>query len=203
MRNKLTIHTFFVSDQKNSFAVISSSKKELILQKEILRKCFESYTFSKTEIISFKHCSYINTYINPQNENHFLLKIKNVRNCLELKTVLEIKSNIFKPQTELQLFLYKNNLLNDWVSGRLEGIIANIYYERSSSYGIRTQYSETKIHFDNNEEIWNMEKYFLGSFMERYGDYSNFYYRKSSKLINIKNIECNKEWLSKEKNSFF
>ena len=100
------------------------------------------------------------------------------------------------------MFLHKNNLLNDWISGKLEGIVANIYYERSTSFGIRNQYNETKIHFDNSEEIWNIEKYFLGSFMERYGDYSKFYYRKSSRLINIKNIECNKEWLSKEKSDF-
>lgn len=202
MKNKLTIHTFFVLDQKNSFAVISSSKKELHIQKEILRKCFESYIFSKTETLSFKHYKYIKNYINPKDEGHFLLKIKNVKNCLELKTVLEIKSNIFEPKTELQLFLHKNNLLNDWISGKLEGIVANIYYERSTSFGIRNQYNETKIHFDNSEEIWNIEKYFLGSFMERYGDYSKFYYRKSSRLINIKNIECNKEWLSKEKSDF-
>lgn len=56
--------------------------------------------------------------------------------------------------------------------------------------------------FNNSDTIWKLEKYFNGSFMERYGDHSYYYYRNMAKLISIMDKKCNQEWLDEVKNRY-
>lgn len=200
MKTKFIIHAFFVSNQTDSFAVISQSEDLLLIQKEIIKKLFDSHRISYIKSISFSKYKDIKNYIDSHIDETSVLKVEHVENVQQLKTVLEIKSNVFDPKTELELFLSKNELLDSWVSGKLVGVIANDYHERSSSLGARYKYHETTIDFNNSHDIWKMEKYFAGSYMERYGDHSYFYYRNMAKLISVMGKKCNQEWLKEVKN---
>lgn len=202
MKTKFIIHAFFVSNQTDSFAVISQSEDLLLIQKEIIKKLFDSHRISYIESISFSKYKGIKNYIDSHIDETSVLKVENVENIEQLKTVLEIKSNIFDPKTELELFLSENKLLDSWISGKLIGVVANDYHERSSSLGVRDKYHETTIDFNTYKTIWKLEQYFTGSFMERYGDHSYFYYRNMTKLISIMGEKCNQEWLSEVKNRY-
>lgn len=202
MKTKFIIHAFFVSNQTDSFAVISQSEDLLLIQKEIIKKLFDSNRISYIKSISFSKYKDIKNYIDSHIDETSVLKIEHVENIEQLKTVLEIKSNIFAPKTELELFLSENKLLDSWISGKLIGVVANDYHERSSSLGARDKYHETTIDFNTYKTIWKMEQYFKGSFMERYGDHSYFYYRNMTKLISIMGEKCNQEWLSEVKNRY-
>lgn len=202
MKTKFIIHAFFVSNQTDSFAVISQSEDLLLIQKEIIKKLFDSHRISYIKSISFSKYKDIKNYINFHIDETSVLKVENVENIEQLKTVLEIKSNIFDPKTELELFLSENKLLDSWISGKLIGVVANDYHERSSSLGVRDKYHETTIDFNTYKTIWKLEQYFTGSFMERYGDHSYFYYRNMTKLISIMGEKCNQEWLSEVKNRY-
>lgn len=202
MKIKFIVHAFFVSNQKSSFAVLSQSKDLLLLQKEIIEKLFDSHQISYIQSISFSKYTDIKDikkYFDTHVDETSILKVEHVESIKNLKTVLEIKSNIFEPKTELELFLSENDLLDSWVSGKIVGVVANYYYERSSSFGVRDKYHETTIDFNNSDIIWKLEKYFTGSFIERYGDYSHFYYRNMSKLISVMDRKCNQEWLKEVK----
>lgn len=202
MKTKLIIHAFFVSNQKDSFAVLSQSKDLLILQKEIIKKLFDSHQTSYIQSISFSKYKDIKKYFDTHVDETSILKIDHVENREQLKTVLEIKSNVFEPKTELEIFLSKNELIDSWISGKLIGVIANDYHERSSSLGVRNKYHETTMDFNNSDTIWKLENYFNKSFMERYGDHSYFYYRNVAKLISVMDKKCNQEWLSEVKNRY-
>lgn len=202
MKTKFIIHAFFVSNQTDSFAVISQSEDLLLIQKEIIKKLFDSNRISYIKSISFSKYKDIKNYIDSHIDETSVLKVEHVENIEQLKTVLEIKSNIFAPKTELELFLSENKLLDSWISGKLIGVVANDYHERSSSLGARDKYHETTIDFNTYKTIWKMEQYFTGSFMERYGDHSYFYYRNMTKLISIMGEKCNQEWLSEVKNRY-
>lgn len=202
MKTKFIIHAFFVSNQKDSFAVLSQSKDLLILQKEIIKKLFDSHQTSYIQSISFSKYKDIKKYFDTHVDETSILKIDHVENREQLKTVLEIKSNVFEPKTELEIFLSKNELIDSWISGKLIGVIANDYHERSSSLGVRNKYHETTMDFNNSDTIWKLENYFNKSFMERYGDHSYFYYRNVAKLISVMDKKCNQEWLSEVKNRY-
>lgn len=202
MKTKFIIHAFFVSNQKDSFAVLSQSKDLLILQKEIIKKLFDSHQTSYIQSISFSKYKDIKKYFDTHVDETSILKIDHVENREQLKTVLEIKSNVFEPKTELEIFLSKNELIDSWISGKLIGVIANDYHERSSSLGVRDKYHETTMDFNNSDTIWKLENYFNGSFMERYGDHSYFYYRNMAKLISIMGKKCNQEWLNEVKKRY-
>lgn len=202
MKTKFIIHAFFVSNQTDSFAVISQSEDLLLIQKEIIKKLFDSNRISYIKSISFSKYKDIKNYIDSHIDETSVLKIEHVENIEQLKTVLEIKSNIFAPKTELELFLSENKLLDSWISGKLIGVVANDYHERSSSLGARDKYHETTIDFNTSKTIWKLEQYFTGSFMEIYGDHSYFYYRNMAKLISIMGKKCNQEWLSEVKNRY-
>lgn len=202
MKTKLIIHAFFVSNQKDSFAVLSQSKDLLILQKKIIKKLFDSHQTSYIQSISFSKYKDIKKYFDTHVDETSILKIDHVENREQLKTVLEIKSNVFEPKTELEIFLSKNELINSWISGKLIGVIANDYHERSSSLGVRDKYHETTMDFNNSDTIWKLENYFNGNFMERYGDHSYFYYRNMAKLISIMGKKCNQEWLNEIKKRY-
>lgn len=202
MKTKFIIHAFFVSNQTDSFAVISQSEDLLLIQKEIIKKLFDSHRISYIKSISFSKYKDIKNYINSHIDETSVFKVEHVENIEQLKTVLEIKSNIFDPKTELELFLSENKLLDNWISGKLIGVVANDYHERSSSLGARDKYHETTIDFNTSKTIWKLEKYFTGTFMERYGDHSYFYYRNIAKLISIMGKKCNQEWLSEVKKRY-
>lgn len=202
MKTKFIIHAFFVSNQTDSFAVISQSEDLLLIQKEIIKKLFDSHRISYIKSISFSKYKDIKNYIDSHIDETSVLKVEHVENIEQLKTVLKIKSNIFDPKTELELFLSENKLLDSWISGKLIGVVANDYHERSSSLGARDKYHETTIDFNTSKTIWKLEQYFTGSFMERYGDHSYFYYRNMAKLISIMGKKCNQEWLSEVKNRY-
>lgn len=202
MKTKFIIHAFFVSNQTDSFAVISQSEDLLLIQKEIIKKLFDSNRISYIKSISFYRYKDIKNYIDSHIDKTSVLKVEHVENIEQLKTVLEIKSNIFAPKTELELFLSENKLLDSWISGKLIGVVANDYYERSSSLGVRDKYHETTMDFNNSDTIWKLEKYFNGSFMERYGDHSYFYYRNMARLISVMGKKCNQEWLNEVKKRY-
>ena len=202
MKTKFIIHAFFVSNQTDSFAVISQSEDLLLIQKEIIKKLFDSNRISYIKSISFSRYKDIKNYIDSHIDKTSVLKVEHVENIEQLKTVLEIKSNIFAPKTELELFLSENKLLDSWISGKLIGVVANDYYERSSSLGVRDKYHETTMDFNNSDTIWKLEKYFNGSFMERYGDHSYFYYRNMARLISVMGKKCNQEWLNEVKKRY-
>jgi len=202
MKTKFIIHAFFVSNQKDSFAVLSQSKDLLILQKEMIKKLFDSHQTSYIQSISFSKYKDIKKYFDTHVDETSILKIDHVENGEQLKTVLEIKSNVFEPKTELEIFLSKNELIDSWISGKLIGVIANDYHERSSSLGVRDKYHETTMDFNNSDTIWKLEKYFNGSFMERYGDHSYFYYRNMARLISVMGKKCNQEWLNEVKKRY-
>lgn len=201
MYKKFIFHYFFVSDKNNNFAIISTSPEKLLsYQKNLLDS---SIKFSDTEIFYSNNHKAIKEFINPDNKEFFIMKINNVKNEDQLRKVLEIKSNVFEPETEMEKFLSDNNLLTSWVDGLLIGIAANIYYERSKSFGIRNKYSEKTIAFDDFNSIWNLEKEFNGYSAERDGEFAKFYYRAEYRLIILANKKCNEDWLKKIKKDFY
>jgi len=194
MYKKFVFHYFFISDKNNSLAVVSNSKEKLLSYQEIL-----SSNINISEIESFVsiHHKKIKEFINPLNEDEFLIKIDYVGTKTQLEKVLEIKSDVFEPISDLDKFLAKHNLLKKWIDGRLIGCMANIYYERSKSFGIRNKYSETKITLNNFKLIWNLEKDFVGHSNEREGEFDKFYFRQEYRLINLDGEKCNEDWLKK------
>lgn len=196
MYKKFVCHYFFISDKNNSFAVVSNSKEKILSYQEDLNS---NLNISEIESLISIHHKKIKEFLNPLNEDEFLIKIDYVGTETQLKKVLEIKSDVFEPISDLDKFLTKHDLLKKWIDGRLIGYMANIYYERSKSFGIRNKYSETKIRFDNYKLIWNLEKNFAGHSNEREGEFAKFYYRDEYRLINLEGEQCNEEWLQKIK----
>lgn len=201
MYKKFVFHYFFTSDKNNNFAIISNSTDKLFsYQKNLL----DSYIiFSDIEMFYSINHKKIKEFINPDNTEFFIMTINNVKNEEQLKKVLEIKSNVFEPETEMEKFLRDNNLLKSWVDGLLSGIAANVYYERSKSFGIRNKYSEKTIVFNDFESIWSLEKEFNGIRNERDGEFANFYYRTESRLISLIDKKCNEDWLKKIKEDYY
>lgn len=197
MYKKFVFHYFFVSDKNDNFAIVSTSTEKLLsYQKNLLDS---SIKFSETEIFYSNNHKAIKEFINPDNKELFIMKINNVKNEEQLRKVLEIKSNVFEPKTEMEKFLSDNNLLKLWIDGLLIGLAANIYYERSKSFGIRNKYSEKKITFDCFHLIWSLEKEFNGYSNERDGEFAKFHYRNEYRLISLAGKKCNEGWLKKIK----
>lgn len=201
MYKKFVFHYFFVSDKNDNFAIVSTSTEKLLsYQKNLLDS---SIKFSETEIFYSNNHKAIKEFINPDNKGFFIMKINNVKNEEQLRKVLEIKSNVFEPKTEMEKFLSDNNLLKLWIDGLLIGLAANIYYERSKSFGIRNKYSEKKITFDCFNLIWSLEKEFNGYSNERDGEFAKFYYRTEYRLISLAGKKCNEDWLKKIKKDYY
>ena len=196
MYKKFVCHYFFISDKNNSFAVVSNSKEKILSYQEDLNSNLNIYEIES--LISIHHKK-IKEFLNPLNEDEFLIKIDYVGTETQLKKVLEIKSDVFEPISDLDKFLAKHNLLKKWIDGRLIGCIGNLYYERSKSFGIRNKYNETKIVLNSFKLIWNLEKDFVGHSNEREGEFAKFYYRQEYRLINLEGKQCNEEWLQKIK----
>lgn len=186
----------FISDKNNSFAVVSNSKEKILSYQEDLNS---NLNISEIESLISIHHKKIKEFLNPLNEDEFLIKIDYVGTETQLKKVLEIKSDVFEPISDLDKFLAKHNLLKKWIDGRLIGCIGNLYYERSKSFGIRNKYSETKITLNDFKLIWSLEKDFTGYSNEREGEFAKFYYRQEYRLINLNGKKCNEEWLKKIK----
>lgn len=196
MYKKFVCHYFFISDKNNSFAVVSNSKEKILSYQEDLNS---NLNISEIESLISIHHKKIKEFLNPLNEDEFLIKIDYVGTETQLKKVLEIKSDVFEPISDLDKFLAKHNLLKKWIDGRLIGCIGNLYYERSKSFGIRNKYNETKIVLNSFKLIWNLEKDFVGHSNEREGEFAKFYYRQEYRLINLEGKQCNEEWLQKIK----
>lgn len=120
-------HYFFASDKNNSFSIISNSKEKLLSYQKNLRS---DLNISKIEsFVSMNH-EKIKKFINPLSEKEFLIKIDYVGTEAQLEKVLEIKSDVFEPVSNLDKFLAEHGLLKKWIDGLLIGYMANIYYER-------------------------------------------------------------------------
>lgn len=196
MYKKFVCHYFFASDKNNSFSIISNSKEKLLSYQKILRS---DLNISKIEsFVSMNH-EKIKKFINPLSEKEFLIKIDYVGTEAQLEKVLEIKSDVFEPVSNLDKFLAEHGLLKKWIDGLLIGYMANIYYERSKSFGIRNKYSETKILFNDFKTIWNLEKEFNGHSNERDGEFAKFYYRLEYRLISLDGKKSNEDWLKQIK----
>jgi hypothetical protein len=196
MYKKIVCHYFFIFDKKNSLAVVSNSKEKLLSYQESLSS---NLNISEIEsLVSINHKK-IKEFLNPLNEDGFLIKIDYVGTKTQLEKVLEIKSEVFEPISDLDKFLARHGLLKKWIDGRLIGCIGNLYYERSKSFGIRNKYNETKIVLNSFKLIWNLEKDFVGHSNEREGEFAKFYYRQEYRLINLEGKQCNEEWLQKIK----
>lgn len=196
MYKKFVCHYFFVSDKNNSLAVVSNSKEKLLSYQESLSS---NLNISETESLVSIHHKKIKEFINPLNEEEFLIQINYVGTEKQLEKVLEIKSDVFEPVSILDKFLAKHDLLKKWIDGFLIGCVANIYYERSKSFGIRNKYNETKIAFNNFKLIWDLEKDFAGHSNEKEGEFAKFYYRDEYRLINLNGEKCNEDWLKQIK----
>lgn len=202
MNKNFTCHYFFVSHKNNSFAVISRSKQELQSQKEILKSLFSDHAFSIDRTLTTELPEEIRVVFESDEEN-VLFKIEHVGTEYQLLTHMAIKNNTFKPETEFELFLKNNNLLNDWIAGKLQGTISSFYKERSREFGRRIRSSESKEVFNDYEKIWKLPEYFDGLINERHGEYANFHYKLVYRLTILCGKSCNTEWLKEAKEDRF
>lgn len=198
MRKINVCHYSFISFQDNNFAILSYSSKELIYQKEIIKNLFPSGRYSQNNKIDFISYEDIQKIYPIKKEKFF--KIDNVSNKEQLKIILEIKSGIFVAKNKFEKLLQENDLLVDWIEGKLKGIITSFYVESSREFGKRNKYSESNEEFKDYNKIWKLHDYYNG--LENEKDGNGYYYKLSYMLTKIGGIDCNTDWLEQKRKMF-
>lgn len=204
MKKNATIYTAFISNKEKTITTFSLNKDSLdhyinsISKEDPFTK--EKYHIYKKEIIiRAKLMENIHKALYKACKEDELYVIDTVRSEEELFTWIAVKGEEYKAESAFDEFLIENNLLNEWIDGKLKIEVCHSYKESSKEFGYRTNYQKEKVNIDNHEKIWNLSELFDGINDFHIGDYAKYSYTKECRITNIsienKEFKFNEDWL--------
>lgn len=204
MKKNAVIHVAYISNKEQTITVFSKNKNVLDHYLGSIQKenpfTDEKYHIYKNEIvIKSKLMNDIHSAV-EKFDNNELFTLKDVRSERELFTWIKIKGGSFVSNNECDQFLIENNLLNDWIDGKIKLEVYHSYEERSKEFGHRSKFNKETLNLTNNK-IWDLHKLFNGIINTKYGDFSKYSYTKECRISKIitddKTYVLNDDWVKK------
>lgn len=195
MKSNFNIVVSFFSNDTNFYAVFSTEKD--VVTAYGLENNWKLINSCSIIIRSIKD-SVIHKYLQDNNIFSKVIVAKSVKNKEQLQVWLKVKAGVYSPESDWDKFLVDNNLLNDWIDGKLVIENANYYYESSKEFGNRRRLKKDTLRLMTHD-LWLFADYFKGEKTTTYGYSAKFRYDVISKIIKIsnqeKNLLLNKDWI--------
>lgn len=204
MKKNAVIHVAYISNKEQRITVFSKNRDVLLhylgdIQKENPFTA-EKYQIYKDEIIiKSKLMNDIHAAIEKFDNNELFI-LREVGSEKELFTWIKIKGGSFTSNNICDQFLVENNLLNDWIDGKIKLEIYHSYEEISKEFGYRSKFNKEILNLTNSK-IWELHKLFNGIINTKYEDFSKYSYTKECRISKIitdaQPYVLNDDWVKK------
>lgn len=193
MNQTVKLFYSFDKNEKNQDVVYFSTDRKLLVE---TMEPYISPLIVQSSSIKSKIETDLYESVKESYSDNKVFEAVNISSIEDLKTWILIMSHHFVCDEEWYIFLNKNNLIDDWVSGNLSYTIGHYYYETSKDFGPRKRYGERDIRLNN---LWDFKNYFNGKHITQYGEYSHYWYEDILRIVKIKKdasiYSVNSAWL--------